>query len=168
MEFWDAVASAELPTAFSALTLLVRWQEGHPTWKKQSDWVLVWLSVWNKVQTCIWQSWCHCHSLSLASLKSRLVLPCWYWLTWVVPVKGPIKRCVCGITWPIYKQSAPRSRQMTTPTPHRSVFTGRYSSLQRWEYYDSGVAQTACWHSYHAINGVVSRHWQDNLKAEKQ
>ena len=95
MEFWDAVASAELPTAFSALTLLVRWQVGHPTWKKQSDWVLVWLSVWNKVQTCIWQSWCHCHSLSLASLKSRLVLPCWYRLTRVVPVKGPIKRCVC-------------------------------------------------------------------------
>ena len=27
----------------------------------------------------------HCHSLSLASVKSRLVLPFWYQLTWVVP-----------------------------------------------------------------------------------
>jgi len=40
--------------------------------------VLAWLSVWSEVQTCIWPSWCHCHSLSLASVKSRLVLPFWY------------------------------------------------------------------------------------------
>jgi len=36
---------------------------------------LTWLSVWSEVQTCICPSWCHCHSLSLASVKSRLVLP---------------------------------------------------------------------------------------------
>ena len=41
-----------------------------------------------EVQTCIWPSWCHCHSLSLASAKSRLVLPFWDRLTWVVPEKG--------------------------------------------------------------------------------
>ena len=41
--------------------------------KKLSGGLLVWLSVWSKVQTCIWPSWCHCHSLSLASVKSRLV-----------------------------------------------------------------------------------------------
>ena len=73
---------------FSALTLLVGWQEGHPACKKLSSGVLAWLSVWSKVQTCIWPSWCHCHSLSLASIKSRLVLPFWYRLTWVVPEKG--------------------------------------------------------------------------------
>ena len=39
-------------------------------------------------------SWCHC-SLSLAPVKSRLVLPFWYRLTWVVPDKGPLNRCVC-------------------------------------------------------------------------
>jgi len=39
--------------AFSALTLLVGRQEGHPACKKQSGGVLVWLSVWSKVQTCI-------------------------------------------------------------------------------------------------------------------
>ena len=42
--------------AFSALTLLVGRQEGHPACKKQSGGVLVWLSVWSKVQTCIWPS----------------------------------------------------------------------------------------------------------------
>jgi len=36
--------------------------------------VLAWLSIWGKVQICIWPSWCHCHSLSLPSVKSRLVL----------------------------------------------------------------------------------------------
>ena len=39
--------------AFSALTLLVGLQEGHPACKKLSGGVLVWLSVWSKVQTCI-------------------------------------------------------------------------------------------------------------------
>jgi len=47
-----------------------------------------WLSVWIEVQiVCIWSSRCHCHPKtpsSLASLKSRLVLPFWYWLTQVV------------------------------------------------------------------------------------
>ena len=52
--------------------------------KKLSGGVLAWLSVWSDVQTCIWPSWCHCHSLSLASVKSRLVLPFWYRLTRVV------------------------------------------------------------------------------------
>jgi len=42
--------------AFSALTLLVGQQEGHPACKKQSGGVLVWLSVRSKVQTCIWPS----------------------------------------------------------------------------------------------------------------
>jgi len=57
--------------AFSALTLLVGQQEGHPACKKLSGGVLAWLSVWSEVPTCIWPSWCRCHSLSLASVKSR-------------------------------------------------------------------------------------------------
>ena len=39
--------------AFSALMLLIRWQEGHPTCKKLSGGVLAWLSVSSEVQTCI-------------------------------------------------------------------------------------------------------------------
>ena len=37
---------------------------------------------------------CHCHSLFLASVKSRLVLPFWYRLTRVVPEKGSLNVCV--------------------------------------------------------------------------
>jgi len=81
--------------AFNALTLLVGRHEGHPGCKKLSGGVLARLSVWSKVQTCIWPSWCHCHSPSLASLKSRLVLPFWYRLTQVVLEKGPLNGCVC-------------------------------------------------------------------------
>ena len=43
-------------SAFSALTLLVGRQEGHPACKKLSGGVLAWLSVWSEVQTCIWPS----------------------------------------------------------------------------------------------------------------
>jgi len=81
--------------AFSVLTLLVGWQEGHPACKKLSGGMLAWLSIWSKVQTCIWPSWCHCHSLSLASVKSRLVF------TFLVPAHlgSPGKwavKWVCG------------------------------------------------------------------------
>ena len=34
-------------------------------------------------------------TVSCASVKSRLVLPYWYWLTWIVPEKGPLNVCVC-------------------------------------------------------------------------
>jgi len=56
-----------------------------------SDVVLAWLSVWSEMQTCIWPSRCHCHSLSLASVKSRLF--------WVPahpdsPGQRAVKRCV--------------------------------------------------------------------------
>ena len=64
--------------------------------------MLALLSVWSKVQTCIWPSWCHCRSLSLASVKSRLVLPLWllvlpfwYRLTRVILDKGSLNGCVC-------------------------------------------------------------------------
>jgi len=84
---------------FSALTLMIGRQEGHPVCKKLSGGVLAWLSVWSEVQTCILASWCHCHSLSLASVKSRLVLPFWYQHTWVVTDKGllnvRVRACAC-------------------------------------------------------------------------
>ena len=41
----------------------------------------------------VWPSWCRCHSLSLASVKSRLVLPFWYRLTRVVPDKVSLNVC---------------------------------------------------------------------------
>ena len=42
--------------AFSALTLLVGWQEGHPACKKLNGGMLARLSVRSEVQTCIWPS----------------------------------------------------------------------------------------------------------------
>jgi len=61
---------------FSALTLLVGRQEGHPACKK--NWwgagVVIRLEQDADLHY-IWCSRCHCHSLSLASVKSRLVLP---------------------------------------------------------------------------------------------
>ena len=87
--------------SFSALMLLVGHQEGHLACKKLSGGVLAWLSVWSEVQTCIRPSWCHCHSLSLASVKCRLALPFWYRLTQVIPDKGPLNGCmyVCMYVW---------------------------------------------------------------------
>jgi len=121
--------------AFSAFTLLVGRQEGHPACKKRSGGVLAWLSVWSEVLTCIWPSWCHCHSLSLASVESRSVLPFWYRLTWVVPDKGPLNgMCVCvtvcvvcdsvtvirslaGSQWVIYSRWRPCRRSTLNTTP---------------------------------------------------
>jgi len=37
---------------YSALTLLVGQQEGHPACNKLSGGMLAWLSVWSEVQTC--------------------------------------------------------------------------------------------------------------------
>jgi len=65
------------------LMLLVGQQEGHPACKNLSGGMLAWLSVWGKVQICIWPSRCHCLSLSLAAVN-----PDWFYLpdfTFLVP-----------------------------------------------------------------------------------
>ena len=76
MFFYDAV---QLPSV-----LWRCWLGGRKGIRPVKNWavgVLAWLSVWSEVLTCMCPSWCHCHSLSLASVKSRLVLPFWYRLT---------------------------------------------------------------------------------------
>jgi len=82
--------------AFSALTLLFGRQKGHPACKK---WVVGCWRGYVSGARCrlayVRSSWYHCNTLSLASVKSRLVLPFWYRLTWVVPEKGPLNVCVC-------------------------------------------------------------------------
>ena len=55
--------------------------------KTLSGGLLVWLAVCSEVQICSRSSWCHCHLLFLASVKSWLVLPFWYHFTWVVQDK---------------------------------------------------------------------------------
>jgi len=90
--------------AFSALTLLVGQQEGHPACKKLHGGMLAWLWVWVKVQIFTSPSSCYCHSLSLAPVNpdwflTFVVLPFWCRLTWIVPDKIQEGRktvvCVC-------------------------------------------------------------------------
>jgi len=79
--------------SFSALTLLIGRQEGHPAWKLSGE-VLVWLSVWSKVQMiCIWSSWCHCHPVTYCSNKIQNGVPFRYRLFQVVVEKRPVNRC---------------------------------------------------------------------------
>jgi len=73
--------------AFSASTLLVGRQEGHPACKKLSVGVLAWLSVWSEVHCRLPR--CHSHLPSLAAVKSRLVLPFWY-------------RLICGLAGKVH------------------------------------------------------------------
>ena len=95
--------------------MVCRWPQSH-----EGDWAITHLpvqvsTIW--VLTCpetVYQRprmmreiemWCNylsetrCHSLSLASVKSRLVLPFWYRLTRVVPEKGLLNGCVCIYKW---------------------------------------------------------------------
>jgi len=90
---WCGKLNTDLPTMLLFVPSVLRRcclgdRKGTRTVKKLSSGVLAWLSVWSDVQTCIWPSWCYCHSLSLASVKSGLVLPFWYRLAWVIPEKG--------------------------------------------------------------------------------
>jgi len=53
-----------------------------------------------------------------------------------------------GISWTIHKQSAPRSRQIATQTPHQSIFTGHIPFLtpdQQCQSTEGSLLQTE-WH----------------------
>jgi len=77
-------------TAFSAFMLLVGQQERHPACKNRV--VGCWHGCLSEASCRLA---CHCHSLSLALVKSRWVLPFWYRLTRVVPEKGPLNVWDC-------------------------------------------------------------------------
>jgi len=75
----------------NALMLLVGSQEGHPA-RKKTEW-------WGAGMVICLERGADLHmaqltplplTVSYASVKSRLVLPFWYRLTWVVPDKVPI------------------------------------------------------------------------------
>jgi len=84
--------------AFSALTLLVGQQEGHPACKK-TEWWGVGMVI------CLLQG-ADLHTAELMPLpltvscfsKIQIGLPFWYRLTRVVPEKKAVKRvCVCNL-----------------------------------------------------------------------
>ena len=66
--------------AFSALTLLVEWQEGHPTCEKLSGGVLAWLCLGRGTDLHMAQQMPLPFTVSCSS-KSRLVLPSWFYLS---------------------------------------------------------------------------------------
>ena len=84
------------PCAFSALTLLVGRQEGHPAYE---NWVVeCWRGYLSGARCRLAYGPADAtatHCLVHASVKSRLVVPFWYWLTWVVPDKGMLSSCCC-------------------------------------------------------------------------
>jgi len=75
--------------------LLVGQQEGHPTCKKQIG------GCWHgylsgaRSRLAYGPADATATHYTLATVKSRLVLPFWYWLTQVVLEKGPLNGCVC-------------------------------------------------------------------------
>jgi len=81
--------------AFSALTLLVERQEGHPACKK-TEW-------WGAGVVICLERGADLHMAQLMSLpltvscfsKVQIGLPFWYRLTRVVVDKGPLNACVC-------------------------------------------------------------------------
>ena len=78
-----------------ALTLLVGRQEGHPACKKTEWWDAGVVICLERGADLHMAQLMPLHSLSLASVKSRLVLPFWYRLTRVVLENGPLNGCVC-------------------------------------------------------------------------
>ena len=69
--------------------------------KKLSGGMLAWLYVWVRELICIWPSWCHCHSLSLAPVnQDSFYLPGLTFLVLAHPgspgqnPRGPLNGCV--------------------------------------------------------------------------
>jgi len=83
---------------------------------------------------CVWPSWCTCHSLSLASVKPRLVLPFWCRLTWVVPEKEPLNGCVCVM------RPLPRTCKAVTLSPYiyRKWNDNVYDTSSAWTNFSLG------------------------------
>ena len=86
--------------AFSALRLLVWRQEGHPVCKKH-EWWGTGMVICLERDADLHMAQLMPQPQSLASVKSRLVLPFWYRLTWVVLVKGPLNGRVCVCLFPV-------------------------------------------------------------------
>ena len=82
-------------STFSGLTLLVGWQEGHRAWKKNrvvGCWGMV-ICLERGADFLVAQLMPLPLTVSCFS-KVQIGLLFWYRLTWVVPEKGPLNRCV--------------------------------------------------------------------------
>jgi len=89
------------PYAFSALTLLVGWQEGHLACRKL-EWWCTGMVMFLERDADLHMAQLMPLPLTVSAVKSRFVLPFWYRLTWVVPRKRAVKLvcvCVCVICY---------------------------------------------------------------------
>jgi len=84
--------------AFSALTLLVGRQEGHPSCKETEWWGAGVVICLDRGADSHITQLMPCHLLSLPSVKSRLVFPFLYRLTQIVPDRGLLNGCVYYIS----------------------------------------------------------------------
>ena len=112
---------------------------------------------------CIFSTHTHTHTRLTVLFPG---LPGWAGTRKVKPIRILLKQetvSSSGISWAICK-SAPRSRQITTPAPHHSVFTGRMPFLppsqQRQSTEGTAFFSTVCHichkHIYHQLCCVVS------------
>jgi len=115
-------------------------------------------------------SWCHCHSLSLASVKSS-VLPFWYRPTRVVLEKGPLNvwwMCVCvcacvrvcvgaGSTSALTGAAWNVRRPWWSVYSAQSAAAGLNTRSQRTPDICRDVVLAVCWHSWVSI-----AHWQQH------
>jgi len=119
------------------LWLLVGRQEGHPACKNLGGGVFC-LDQGPDLHTA--QLIPLCHSLSLASVKSRLVLPLWYQLTWVVLEKGrQTSACVCEC-------------RHVVPEIYRDSQTGTVITILRSAV---GARVTLNRKEYHTVNSIM-------------
>jgi len=125
--------------AFSALTLLVGWQEGHPACKLSGG-MLAWLSVY--YYNCFTAPW----------TLSRTTRVSWY-------QKGKTNLDLLEqeiVSGSGICKSAPRLRQVTMPASHHSVFTGRMPLLPPNKLHQACKKTT-----------LVLKHWRDNITTQK-
>ena len=137
--------------AFSALTLLVGRQEGHPACKKTEQWGA-------GVVICLGRS-ADLHMAQLMPLpltvscfsKIQIGLPFWYRLTWVVPDKGPLNGYVvnawfCCVRCSFFSPFLWRVGRKTTT--QSSIQTNRCSWLSLKLFVCLCVSNTWAWRDY--------------------
>ena len=105
-----------------------------------------------------WSSWCHCHSLSLASVKSRLVLPFWYRPTRVVLDKGPLNGCVFGscFTCIINAAATDKLRCMWNNQQQKHCLITCLCDLTQWLKARTSAAQLRLWHWFASRQRVAA------------
>ena len=120
------------------------------------------------MQTCIWPSWCHCHSLSCFS-KIQIGF------TFLVPAHpgSPGKRatkrvCVCVCLKPSLKLKFKQKDKVTQRTAYNSAVNARntgkagHGTVQSW-------TPVHCW-QYAGLHGVVHMltvSWRDSWSCER-